>query len=84
MTNEPENPPALIIGEIYEIRTRIVVNYGHKKSPERLFMKLIGFSSRHLPVFQNGEMFQEVGGEWEDILPLRKDISSGKTRKAGE
>lgn len=73
MIQKPDNPPALIIGEVYEIRSRIIIDYGHAKTPERRFMKLIGFSSKHLPVFQDGENFQEVGGDWSDIYPLRRE-----------
>lgn len=66
---------SLVIGQVYEIRNRCIIDYGAKKTPEREFMKLMGYSSKGLPVFQDGEKFREIGGEWQDIYPLKEQQS---------
>jgi len=60
----------LTVGQVYEIRSRIIIEFSGKRTPEREFLRFIGYSSAGKPVFQDGEKFKEVGGEWQDIAEL--------------
>lgn len=63
----------LNVGTVYEIRNMFIVDFGGHKTPEREFLKLIGYSSKGFPVFQDGDKYQEIGdGGYTQIHPLKE------------
>lgn len=63
----------LIPGEIYEVRPLIRVDFGNgNRTPEAWFMRLVGFSSKGEPIFQNGDKYQAFDENYNKILPLSK------------
>lgn len=64
------NAAPLIVGQVYQVDPRIKICWNGMPARGPRFLKLIGFSSKRLPVFQDGDDFFAVDPNSADITPI--------------
>lgn len=67
--------PNLIIGEVYEIEAYIKFSFNGFPPRGASFVKLIGFSSKNYPVFEEDGRFFSVDPTMTSITPVRKEAA---------
>jgi hypothetical protein len=68
----------LKVGEVYEIQNRYIISFNRvTQTPEHEFLRLIGFSSKGISVFQDGDKYREVVDQnFCSIVPLQESADA--------